>query len=187
MRNAGDGRYFARARNEAVCGACIGSGHSHIGRAKASPCQGIRLSQEALSCHRVATADASASPTSVDEQDRCISEKVARALCVGGNARERKAVVITVSLRGSRHRFMERPSRCLRSHGPQLRPRQCLVPVANAGLLVSLSPPELVGCLRVAAISAPNRKTTAEKNNHIMRTAREPAAPNEFAVPAWAR
>jgi CheY-like chemotaxis protein len=101
LRNAGDGRHFARARNEAVCRARVGSGHSYIGRAEASPCQGIRLSQKALSCHRVATADASASPTSVDEQDRCISEKVARGLYVGGNARERKAVVVAVSLSGN--------------------------------------------------------------------------------------
>jgi hypothetical protein len=38
-----------------------------------------------------------------------------------------------------------------------------------------------------AAISEPNKKTAAEKYSHIISTAREPAAPNAFAVPAWAR
>jgi hypothetical protein len=38
-----------------------------------------------------------------------------------------------------------------------------------------------------AAISEPNRKTTAEKYGHIINTAREPAVPKEFAVPAWTR
>ncbi|MEA3086786.1 MAG: hypothetical protein QOC89_4483, partial [Paraburkholderia sp.] len=32
-----------------------------------------------------------------------------------------------------------------------------------------------------AAISEPNKKTMAEKYSHIISTAREPAAPNEFA------
>jgi hypothetical protein len=37
------------------------------------------------------------------------------------------------------------------------------------------------------AISEPNRNTTDEKCSHIISTAREPEAPNEFAVPAWAK
>jgi hypothetical protein len=68
------------------------------------------------------------------------------------------------------------------SHGAQFRCAQCLVPVANADFLVAISPSEPVDCLTVAATSVPNGKTAAERNNHIMRTASEPAERNAASV-----
>ena len=40
---------------------------------------------------------------------------------------------------------------------------------------------------RAAENSAPSSNTAAEKYSHISSTASEPAAPNELAMPAWAR
>jgi hypothetical protein len=55
--------------------------------------------------------------------------------------------VVAVSLRGNRHRFVERALRGRCSRGAQFRCGQCLVPAANADFLVSAALQARIACM----------------------------------------